>query len=117
MNIALWIVQVLLAFGFLYSGWMKALAMEKAKSSWAWANDVPAWLVALIGWAELLGAIGVIMPQAVNALPVLTPLAASALALVVALGAAFHLKRRESRDIGVNVVFLALAVFVAIGRF
>ncbi len=117
MNIALWIVQVLLAFGFLYSGWMKALLPAKTKASWAWSNDVPAGLVAFIGWVELLGAVGVIVPQAVGLLPVLTPVAAAGLALVVALGAGFHIKRREYRDIGINIVFLALALFAAIGRF
>ncbi len=116
MNIALWIVQGLLALGFIFSGWMKAFQYEKAKASWPWAGEVPRGLVFFIGIAELIGAIGVVVPEATGIAPVLTPIAAIALAVVVLLGAVFHIRRKESRQIGVNVVFLALALFVAIGR-
>lgn len=117
MNITLWIVQGLLAFGFMYSGWMKAFQHEKAKASWHWVNDVPKGLVSFIGIVELLGVLGLILPQALDIAPVLTPLAAAALAVVVLLGALFHVQRKEYRDIGVNIVFLVLALIVAIGRF
>lgn len=117
MNIALWIVQILLALGFIYSGWMKAFAYEKAKTAWRWANDVPRESVGAIGIAELAGAVGLIVPRATGIAPVWTPLAASALAAVVLLGALFHIRRGEYREIGVNIVFLALALFVAVGRF
>ena len=117
MNIALWVFQVILGVGFIYSGWLKAVQYEKATQSWAWVNDVPRGLVFLIGVLELLGAIGLIVPQATNMAPIWTPLAATALAVVVLLGAFLHLKRGEYREIGVNLVFLALSIFIAIGRF
>lgn len=117
MNIALWIVQGILALGFIYSGWLKAFQREKAKASWHWANDVAGGLVFWIGIAELIGALGLILPQATNIAPVLTPIAAIGLAAVVLFGAVFHLMRKESKDIGINIAFLALALFVAIGRF
>lgn len=116
MNIALWIVQGLLAVGFLYSGWMKAFGYEKAKESWPWAGEVARGFVFFIGIAELLGAIGLILPKAANIAPVLTPMAALGLAVIVLLGAIFHIRRKEYREIGVNIVFFALAVFVAIGQ-
>jgi 2-methylisocitrate lyase-like PEP mutase family enzyme len=50
-------------------------------------------------------------------MPVLTPIAAIRLAAVVLLGALFHVTRKEYREIGVNIVFIALTVFVAISRF
>lgn len=117
MNIAIWIVQGLVALGFIYSGWMKAFRHEKAKESWGWVKDVPKAFVVFIGLAELLGALGIILPQAVNIAPVLTPIAATGLAAVVLFGALFHVRRKEYREIGVNIVFFALTVFVAIGRF
>ncbi|MFD0670952.1 DoxX family protein [Cohnella sp. GCM10027633] len=117
MNVALWIAQGLLAFGFIYSGWLKAVRVDLAAKDWGWVKDVPRGLVAFIGAAELLGAIGLIVPEATGIAPAWTPISASLLAVVVLLGALFHLKRHEARDIGVNVVFLALALFVAIGRF
>lgn len=117
MNVVLWIVQGILVVGFIYSGWLKAFKYEKAKTSWTWVKDVPKGLVFFIGLAELIGALGLILPQATKIAPVLTPIAAVGLAAVVLFGAIFHIRRKEYRDIGVNIVFLALALFVAIGRF
>ncbi|MBB6670327.1 DoxX family protein [Cohnella nanjingensis] len=116
MNIALWVTQGILGLGFIFSGWMKAFQYEKAKASWPWAGEVARGFVAFIGVAELVGVLGLILPQATNIVPVLTPLAAIGLAVIVFLGAVFHAKRKEYQQIGVNIVFLALAVFVAIGR-
>ncbi|GIO32870.1 MULTISPECIES: DoxX family protein [Paenibacillus] len=117
MNFVIWIIQGLVALGFVYSGWLKAFQYETAKKSWGWVKDVSKGFVVFIGLAELVGALGVILPQALDIAPVLTPIAATGLAVVVLLGALFHIKRKEYRDIGVNIVFFALAVFVAICRF
>jgi uncharacterized membrane protein YphA (DoxX/SURF4 family) len=117
MNIALWIVSGLAALAFIYSGSLKVFQYEKAKASWGWVKDVSKGFVVFIGLAELLGAIGIILPQALNVAPVWTPIAATALAAVVLFGALLHVNRKEYREIGVNLVFFALAVIVAIGRF
>lgn len=117
MNIALWIVQGIAAIGFIYSGWLKAFQYNQAKASWGWVQDVPRTLVAFIGCAEIIGALGIILPSATNIAPALTPIAAIGLAVIVLFGALFHLQRKEYREIGVNIVFIALAVIVAIGRF
>ncbi|GAA4837660.1 hypothetical protein GCM10023310_14070 [Paenibacillus vulneris] len=116
MNVGLWIVQGILALGFIYSGWLKAFQYEAAKTSWTWVSDVPKNLVFFIGLVELLGVIGLILPQALKIVPVLTPIAAAGLAVIVLLGAVFHIMRGEYGEIVVNFIFLALALFVAIGR-
>ncbi|MDF2721276.1 MAG: DoxX family protein [Paenibacillus sp.] len=116
LNIALWIVQGITALGYLYSGWLKAIQVDKAAQSWKWVNSMPKELVMLIGWIELIGAVGMIVPQATGIAPILTPVAAIGLAVVVVLGALLHMKRGEFRELGVNAVFLALALIVAIGR-
>ncbi|MEK4207407.1 MULTISPECIES: DoxX family protein [Paenibacillus] len=56
------IVHIVLAAGFVYSGWMKTVRIESSKKTWAWVNDVPKRLVVLIGIAELLGALGLVLP-------------------------------------------------------
>jgi uncharacterized membrane protein YphA (DoxX/SURF4 family) len=117
MNIALWISQVLLAVGFLFAGWMHAVRYEEAKKRMAWVRDVPEWLARLIGAAEILGAIGLILPALTRTLPWLTPLAASGLGLVMILAVAFHISRNEWRNLASNLPLLGLALFVAIGRF
>ncbi|MEK3919579.1 DoxX family protein [Paenibacillus sp. FSL K6-2393] len=116
MNVTLWIVQIILALGFVYSGWMKTNRIESSKKTWAWVNDVPKSLVVLIGIAELLGALGLVFPWALNITPVLTPIAAIALAVVTMLGMLFHIRRKEYRELGVNIFFIVLALIIAFGR-
>lgn len=52
-----------------------------------------------------------------NIADILSPIAAAGLATVVLLGALFHVARKEHREIGVNIVFFVLTVFIVIGRF
>lgn len=73
------------------------------KKTWAWVNDVPKSLVVLIGIAELLGALGLVLPWALNITPLLTPIAAIALTAVALLGMLFHIRRKEYRELGVNI--------------
>ncbi|MBT2288509.1 DoxX family protein [Paenibacillus albidus] len=72
--------------------------------------------VSFIGIAELVGVLGIIVPQMANIAPVLTPIAAIGLAVIVLFGATFHMMRKEYKQIGVNIVFFVLAVVVAVGR-
>ena len=111
MNIALWIVQVLLAGLFLMAGVMKVFQYERAKAS------LPRGLVTFIGISELLGGLGLLLPALTGILPWLTPLAGAGLALIMILAIGFHASRREVPAIGINSVLLVLAAFVAYGRF
>jgi uncharacterized membrane protein YphA (DoxX/SURF4 family) len=117
MNIALWIVQVLLAGMFLMAGVMKAFQYERAKASLPWVKDVPRGLVTFIGISELLGGLGLLLPAITGIQPWLTPLAGVGLALVMILALGFHASRREGQAIGFNAVLLILAAFVIYGRF
>ncbi len=82
----------------------------------AFANVVPAALVRFIGVAELLGAIGLIVPAITGIQSWLTVAAAGGLVLVMLLAAIYHVSRREYSHIGANVVLLLLAAFVLVGR-
>jgi uncharacterized membrane protein YphA (DoxX/SURF4 family) len=117
MNIALWVVQIILGLAFIMFGSMKAFQYEKAKASLPWVKDYSKGLVTFIGVSELLGGLGLILPYATGIAPILTPVAALGLGLVMILAAGFHAKRKENQAIGMNIIFLALAIFVAIGRF
>lgn len=118
MNIALWIVQILLALAFGASGFMKAfMPIDQLGAQMAWVNDVnPLLMVRLPGIAEVLGAIGLILPSALRIQPRLTVYAAYALALVMVLAAIFHISRGEYSDLVPNIVLLALSLFVGYGR-
>jgi len=82
-----------------------------------WMTAMPNNLLVFIGVSEILGGVGLILPAATGILPWLTPLAATGLALIMLLAAGFHLMRREYPNIAFNLILLALAVFVAYGRF
>jgi len=118
MNIALWIVQGLLAVIFLMAGGMKLMQpKEKLAEKMAWANDFSPGVIKLIGALEVLGAIGLILPQMTGILPWLTPLAALGLALTMVGAMVVHLRRNEAKEVVINVVLLVLTLFVAYGRF
>lgn len=118
MNIVIWIVQGLLAAMFLMAGIMKATQpKEKLSKNMTWVNDVSANNVKLIGVLEILAAIGLVLPQVTGILPWLTPLAAIGLMLTMIGAILVHAKRSENSAIGINLVLLLLAAFVAYGRF
>jgi hypothetical protein len=118
MNTVVWIVQILVALAFAIAGISKLVqSREKLVERMEWVEDFSTGQLRLIGFVELLGAAGVILPTLTGILPVLTPLAGVGLALTMA-GAAFnHLRRREYLDIAINAVLLLMAAFVAYGRF
>jgi uncharacterized membrane protein YphA (DoxX/SURF4 family) len=118
MNIVLWIVQIVLGLAFIALGYNHGFNVEKAKTQQGmqWMGALPRGLMTFIGVAEILGGLGLILPAATGILPWLTPLAGAALALVLLLAAIFHLPRREYPNIVFNLVLLALAAFVAYGR-
>jgi len=118
MNIALWIVAIVLGVAFLAAGLLKA-TQPKAKlaENMGWVEDFSDGTVKFIGWAEVLGGIGLILPAAVNIAPILVPIAATCLAVTMVLAAIVHLRRGEASKVPVNIVLFALAAFVAVMRF
>jgi uncharacterized membrane protein YphA (DoxX/SURF4 family) len=118
MNITLWIVQILLALAFAMAGVTKTTQpIEKLATNMGWVNDVTAQIVRLIGTLELLGAAGLILPAVTGIWPWLTPVAGIGLVLTMVGAMITHVRRREFSGLGVNVILLALALFVAYGRF
>lgn len=118
MNLALWIVAIVLAVGFAASGLMKLLAPKDklVEFGQGWAQDVSQSAIRLIGVAEVFGAAGLILPAVTHIAPILFPLAAIGLILVMVGAAVVHGRRGEAVNIVVNLVLLALAGFVAWGR-
>lgn len=118
MNIALWTAAALLAVAFLAAGLTKLTqSKEKLAARMPWVEDFGSGAVKAIGAVEVLGAIGVVLPGITKIVPMLVPLAATGLALVMVGAIVVHLRRGEKQALGANVVLLALAVFVAWGRF
>jgi hypothetical protein len=119
-NVVLWVVAGLLAALYLAAGGMK-LATPREKllenPNMGWTADFSDAGVKGIGAVEILGAIGLILPWALDIAPVLTPLAATGLAVIQIGAIIVHARRKETKALPMNVVLLVLAAFVAIGRF
>ena len=117
LNITLWLVQVLLASFFVMVGYSHALMPfdEIAKEA-TWMNDMPRWLSLFIGYAEIAGGLGVIIPAATRLTPWLTPLAAVGLATIMILAIPFHVLKGEASVVWIHALFAVLGLFVAWGR-
>ena len=96
MTIAYWIVAGVTALVFLLAGAAK-LTQPKAKlqSNMAWVEDFSSTSVKLIGTAEVLGAVGLIVPMLTGIAPILSPIAGGALAVLMAGAAVTHVRRHE----------------------
>jgi uncharacterized membrane protein YphA (DoxX/SURF4 family) len=119
MNVVLWIIAGLLAAAFLAAGAMKLLQPKEklAAAGMGYVEDFGAGAVKAIGALEVLAAIGLILPAALDIVPVLVPMAALGLVLMMIGAAITHLRRGESQMIVINLVLLALAAVVAWARF
>ena len=88
MNIVLWIIQILLALLFLFAGGTKLFMSQEALQQMTPPNSVvlPFWFIRFIGFCELVGALGLILPGLFKIKRGLTPLAACGL-LIIMIGA------------------------------
>jgi len=117
-NIVLWIVAGLLALAMLGSGVMKAFRPKEAlRDNMGWVDDFSANAVKAIGVVEILAAIGLILPAALDIAPILVPLAATGVALIMIGAIVVHARRGEKQALPINALLLLFAVFVAWGRF
>ncbi|MFC0544049.1 DoxX family protein [Kutzneria chonburiensis] len=120
MNIALWVVQVLLALVYLAAGGMKVVRPRAdlvASGRFDWMKDTSDAGVKAVGAVEVLGALGLILPQLTGIAPILTPIAAIGLVIVQIGAIRVHLTRGERQPLPANGILLLLATFVAVGRF
>jgi len=107
LNALLWFIQIFLAVQYLFHGWLFASPPA------AWAEAIAAsglnpGFRQFIGIAEILAAIGLVLPALTRILPSLTPLAALGLAVVMASATMFHFGRNvvPSAISAVNLLML-----------
>jgi hypothetical protein len=110
---ALWIVQGLLAALFLFAGGAKlVLPLDQMAGPVA----LPGWFLRFIGVAEMLGALGLVLPGLLRIRPGLTSLAAAGLVIIM-IGATVIMWAGGMVAVALmNVVVAFLAAFVAYGR-
>jgi uncharacterized membrane protein YphA (DoxX/SURF4 family) len=117
MNIALWIVQVLLALLFLWAGGVKlVMPIEEMLQQMPLPLPFPGLFLRFIAVCEVLGALGLILPRLLGVRPALTPLAAAGL-VVVMIGATVITLMTAAVSMALLPFVAGLfAAFVAYGR-
>ena len=114
MNIALWIIQVLLALLFLFAGAMKFI-MPVEEMTKQMPVAVSGLFLHFIGVCEILGGLGLVLPMLLRVKPWLTPIAAIGLVIVILGAITFSLQLGVMQALMPLVVELLL-IFVAYGR-
>lgn len=114
MNIALWIIQGLLAALFLFSGGVKlVLPLDQLVKQ---APQLSGPFLRFVGVCEVLGAIGLILPWLLRIRPRLTPLAAIGLIGIMIGATVVTLTGGSPVQAALPVVVGILLAFVAYGR-
>ena len=113
LNAVLWIAQALLALLYLFTGGMKLIMPIEEMT-----RDVPlpGAFLRFIGVAEVLGALGLVLPWLLGIRPGLTPLAAAGLAIIMVGATVITI---ATMGVGIALIPLTtglLVAFVAYGR-
>jgi uncharacterized membrane protein YphA (DoxX/SURF4 family) len=114
MNIALWIIQILLALLFVFAGGVK-LVMPIEEMTKGMPVAIPGLFLRFIGVCEALGGLGLVIPMLLRIKPWLTPIAAMGLGIIILGAIAFSLKLGVMQALMPFVVELLL-ILVAFGR-
>ncbi|QZH59246.1 DoxX family protein [Mycolicibacterium farcinogenes] len=118
-NIALWATQTLLALVYIVAGGLKVIRPREqlvATGRLDWMKDHSDAAVKSVGAVEILGALGMILPELTGIARMLTPVAAVGLVVIQVGALRVHLTRDERQPLPINVILLVLAGFVAVGR-
>ncbi|MGW1886635.1 DoxX family protein [Streptomyces sp. NPDC001970] len=120
MDLALWIAAGLLAAVALAGGISKAFVPKEklaAANGGGWTEHAGVGFVKTLGVLELLAAAGLILPAVLAIAPALVPVTAVCWVLLMVGAMITHGRRGESPFVVLNLIYLALAAFIAWGRF
>ena len=114
LNIALWILQVLLAVVFALHGWL--MVAPPAEMVAMMDAQLGAGFRIFIGVAELLAVAGLLLPGITRILPWLTTLAAAGLMIVMSSATIVHVFRGEMGSAISTAILFVLVTVVAYMR-
>jgi hypothetical protein len=114
LDTTLWIAQIFLALFFLAAGLPKVVG--RGIDRWVGFDDVPRPMTVVIGVAEVVAAVALVVPMSVGELRWTTPVAALGLVAVVLPASGFHIRAGEWLPALETGLWASLAGSVAIGR-
>ena len=115
--ISAWVAQVLAFIAFGGTGLVKLFTPIPALAAmWPWTGQLAPIIVRGLGAIDLAGGLGVLLPSLTRVKPGLTVVAAVCCVVLQICAMVFHISRGEAAALPVNVVFLALAAYVAWSR-
>ena len=107
------VINVLIAIFFVFSGSTKIFQpVEKLEPKMAWVKDFSPRNVKLIGWAELLGGAGLLLPAVIGFM-VLQFAATLGLAAIMVGAAIWHFRHNDSKGAIPSVVLTLLLLVLA----
>ena len=115
MNIVLWILQVLLAVAFFAHGLL--FFFPPAEIAQLLNESLPRWFQLFLGTAEVLAAVGLILPGMTRVMPWLVSWAAVGIMIVMVSATVYHVARNEISSALTTFLLLAMAAFVAYMRY
>lgn len=117
MKKVLWILQIVLALMFLMAGTFKTFSpIPELAVRMPWVNDFSESMVRFIGFSQLLGGIGLLLPSLLRIKPILSVWAGFGLALVMICAAFYHVSKGEFSALPTNFILGGIAAFVAWAR-
>lgn len=117
MNILLWVLQIALAWLCIAGGYFQIFKIEPMQKNVSAMRKLPRGLWALPGALNCLAGVGLVLPGAINVLPILTPVAATIASAESILISAFYVRYGDRSPLVYCVAMAIMAAFIAYARF
>lgn len=115
-NTLLWVLQWVFGIYFVAIGIMHFIVPDGLPVLMEWMYDLNDTMHVVVGIAEILGGLGLILPSLTGIRPELTVYAAAGLVLVMMGAIVFHATRGEGASIANDVFLAAVVAFIGCGR-
>ena len=118
MNVALWIIQIILGIKMITVTYTHGLrqsqpTMQEAIQKMGMFSKL--WLN-LAAFSTFIGTLGLILPGVLGVSSWITPVTAGVLSIILVFSLVTHIRAREQPKVFVSIILFGLAAFVAYGR-
>lgn len=109
----------MIAFIFMFSGVNKSIYSEKqlVEKGQTGVEGFSGGFIKFIGISEILGSIGLILPFLLNIYPALTYISAICLGLIMIPAGVIHYRRKEFKNVILNIGILVACLVIAYFRY